>query len=134
MAEDSRVSSISPSNCEYTITEGGKSLAKIIRLIFISFIDCLIRIISDFMYIFQKADSIDKMKVIAIFLAYFLMALAKLIHLNKVFQLVYETTQANSNKENTYVEAINNIAIIKSGCEENKIINKYSKIILIFSH
>lgn len=129
MAEDPRVNNISPSNCEYTMTEGGKSLAKIVRLIFIGLVDCIISICADFKYIHSITGTENKTKIVLIFASFFLIAFLKLIHLNRIFYLVYATTQVNAFKEKIYVETIDALPIVKSSREEGKMITRYQMIL-----
>ena len=127
MAENPKIFEISPSSCEYTMTEGSKALAKIVRLIFIGFISTLLQIFEGFFYVYTRMSSENKKKTYIIFIGYIILAVMKLLHLNRVFYLIYEASHTNSQKEKLYVEAVDSLHIVKTSREEHKVISRYQR-------
>ncbi|KAM0680585.1 ATP-binding cassette sub- B member 7 [Glugoides intestinalis] len=125
--ENPTVFDIVPSYCEYIITESSKSLAKIIRLLVVNFVDCVIQLFSDFIFIFLKDDSKYKRNSLSFILFMFFFSIVKLQHLNKIFYLNNLASDANSEKEKVYVETLDLLPIVKTSCEEQAMKKKYQK-------
>lgn len=130
MTEDSSVFNISPATCEYTMTEGSKGIAKLIRIVFVNLLSHCLSIGSNFYYMYTNASKEYKKAAFVIMFLYIGLAFLKLIHLNKLFILTFEATQINSNKEKLYIEVVDNLSIVKSSREEEKAMTKYRKVLM----
>ncbi len=121
---------ISPSSCEYSLSEGGKALAKMVRIVFVKVLSTALNISSNFIYIYDSAKPGDKKYTFLIMMLYFLFAFFKIYHLNKSIKMADEASQLNSKKRKLYVETVDYMQIIKSSNEESKMITRYQKAIV----
>lgn len=116
---------LSPPQVEYFVTEGSKSIAKIVRLVFINLLDTAFQILGDFWYVFSKDNSFCKWVSSSFIILVSGIASVKLWYMHRSFLLTYEATKINCQKEKCYVETVDSLHIVKSYGEGNGRVLKY---------
>lgn len=125
-SEGQRATELKSLNVEYFTTEGSKSVAKILRIIFVDFLGSLIEIIIKFYYMYTKDKSNGHWASLLFIAMYLMFAGFRIKHYQKIFKLAFETSKADCQKEDYYIETLDTMKIVKSYGGGRKLVDRYA--------